>query len=255
MNSVETKLVLGVLRAAFPSFYKDMKREELANIVNLWQVMFADDDAEIVMAAVKALIAVKVEGYPPTIGAVKEQLARLTSPQELTEQEAWALVSKAVKRGYYDFKEEFEKLPEVVQRSIGRAEQLRVWSGMDENTVESVVASNFMRTFRMKRKQQQELAMIPADVRQMLSSVADKLQLNVQNAKAAQLPAPVEKPASVTLERVKPPDLGEILPAQPQTGTYQPPTDEDFEKMRDAALCRLEESPQDGNGKGAADNG
>lgn len=244
MNSAETKLVLGVLRAAFPSFYKDMKREELNGIVNLWQAMFADDDAEAVMAAVKALIAVKVEGFPPTIGAVKEQLTRLTEANELTELEAWAMVSKATRRGYYSFKEEFEKLPEVVQRAVGSAEQLRIWSQMDENTVESVVASNFMRTFKVKQKQQKELAMIPSDVRQMLSCVAEKMQLNAQNGQTAQLPAPAEKPTPATLERVKPPDLSEILPAQPQAGPYQPPTDEDFEKMRNAALSRLEGSPQ-----------
>ncbi len=251
MNSVETTIVLGVLRAAFPSFYKDMKKEELTNIVSLWQSMFADDDAGIVMAAVKALIAVKVEGFPPTIGAVKEQISRLTSPQELTEQEAWALVSKAVKRGYYDFKEEFEKLPEVVQRSIGRAEQLQVWSEMDAKTVESVVASNFMRAFRVKQKKQKELDMMPSDVRKMLASVAEKLRINAQNV-TAQLPAPTGEPATRSMERGKPTesDLREIRPAQPQAVPYQPPTDEDFEKMRNAALCCLGTIQ-----KGAANNG
>ena len=235
MTSNETTLVLGVIKAAFPLFYKDMGRRELTGIVNLWHAMFADDEAEVVMAAVKALIATQVEGYPPTIGAVKDQMARLSTPQELTEQEAWALVSKAVKRGYYDFKEEFEKLPEVVQRAIGRAEQLRVWADMDEQTVESVVASNFMRSFRVKLRQQKELSMIPADVRRMLSSVADRLRMNAPNAGAALLTAPPEHPGRAEPGRDDPAESVAAKPVQ-AAARYEPLTEEEFEKKREDAL-------------------
>ena len=118
--------------------------------------MFRDDDLRSVMAATQALIATKVEGYPPTIGAIKEKLYMIRTPSELTEQEAWKMVSKACRNGYYNYVEEFEKLPEVIQRSLGGAEQLRTWSQMDTETFESVVASNFMRTFRVKKQQQKE---------------------------------------------------------------------------------------------------
>ena len=37
MTPKETKAVLALMRAAYPQFYKDMSREALNSVVNLWQ--------------------------------------------------------------------------------------------------------------------------------------------------------------------------------------------------------------------------
>ena len=74
MNPTETKGVLALLRAAYPNFYKDMPRADLLAVVNLWQKQFEEFDGSLVLAAVNSLISSRVEGFPPTIGAVKEQI-------------------------------------------------------------------------------------------------------------------------------------------------------------------------------------
>ena len=153
--------MLALLRAAYPSFYRDLPVEDLRTVVNLWQVQFAGDDGEAVLAAVHALIAVRTEGYPPTIGAVKEQMAKLAPGRPLTEAEAWALVSRAARNGAYGYRQEFEKLPPAVQRAVGSAEQLRVWAGMEEDKVASIVAPGFQRAYRAEACREREQALLP----------------------------------------------------------------------------------------------
>ena len=148
MNRKETQGVLALLRAAYPNFYKGQTKEDLLAVVNLWQIQFADFACEDVIRAVHALIATRTEGFPPTIGAVKEQAAKLTEKSSLSEAEAWAMVSRAARNGLYRCREEYDKLPPAVQKAVGDAEQLRTWAAMDEETVASVVASNFARSYR-----------------------------------------------------------------------------------------------------------
>ena len=168
MTLRETQGILALIKAAYPSFYRDMPKADLMAAVNLWQTQFADYDFKLVNAALHALIATQKEGYPPTIGAVKEQIAKLTAPHQLNEAEAWALVSRAARNGAYGYREEFARLPAEVQHVIGTAEQLRAWALMDADEVESIVASNFMRAFRAAAKQEKENRALPESIKAVL---------------------------------------------------------------------------------------
>ena len=171
MNTRETQGLLAMIKAAYPNFYRDMPRADLVAAVNLWQKQFSEVDVSVVKAALHALIATRKEGYPPTIGAVKDQIAKLTAPQRLSEAEAWALVSRAARNGTYGYRQEFEKLPPEIQRVVGRAEQLRAWAMMEADEVESVVASNFMRAFRNAAAREREEFLLPQAVREALPEI------------------------------------------------------------------------------------
>lgn len=175
MTRAETIQIMGILQVAFPSYYRNVSTADASAAVSLWTEMFAADKAELVAAAVKALIATQVEGYPPTIGAVKAKLRELTEPETLTPAQAWALVERACSNGVYGAQEEFDRLPTIVQRAVGSANQLKEWGNMDADTVKSVVASNFQRSFAIYQKREHEMALIPPDVRNLLSSAAEKL--------------------------------------------------------------------------------
>lgn len=168
MDKFETTSILAVLKAAYPKFYQGLSLEEANSIVNLWAEMFADDPAEIVATAVKAMIASRNSNFPPNIGEVKEQIRKITTPDSMTEQEAWSKIYKAIVNTGYDSKAEFDKLPKSLQRLVGSPQQLFEWSMMDVTTVQSVVASNVMRSFRAIQAQEQEQAKLPQSVKQFL---------------------------------------------------------------------------------------
>lgn len=169
--------IMSVLRGAYPQFYRDIRKQEAMDIINLWSDMFAYDDTELVAAAVKSLIDTDEKGFPPTIGQVKAKMRLLTSKEEMTEAEAWALVAKAVKNGLYGSREEFDKLPKNIQRLVGSHNQLRDWSMMDSDTLHSVVASNFQRSYKQVATREKEIAKLPEDVRQMIGTISERLSL------------------------------------------------------------------------------
>jgi len=177
MTRAETVQILATLRAAFPHSFKDMGQDDIQATVNLWAMMFADDPYPAVNASVCALIASRKTGYSPTIGEVKEKLQDYAVSDAPSETEAWALVSKACRNGLYGYRKEFDKLPPAVQEAVGAAEQLRAWAAMDADTLESVVASNFMRSYRAQTAKDKEIAMLPQEVRQMLGGISEGMKL------------------------------------------------------------------------------
>lgn len=166
--------IMSVLRGAYPHFYRDISKQEAYDTINLWTDIFSNDDASIVASAVKSLIDGDDKGFPPTIGQVKAKMRLLVGSDELTEAEAWNLVSKAVKNGLYGAVEEFEKLPPAVKRIVGSPSQLRDWASMDSDTLQSVVASNFQRSYKVVATREKEIAALPDDVKKLINFAMNK---------------------------------------------------------------------------------
>ena len=168
MNREETKAILAILKAGYPNFYKDMTKEDATNTINLWTTMFADDPAQVVTEAVKSLMCTLK--FPPTIADVKEKIAMITQPPAMTEMEAWQMVKSAI--SYYNAAETYERLPPILRRIVGSPNQLREWALMDSETVNSVVQSNFMRSYKVVAAQEKEKAMLPESTKQMIAGLA-----------------------------------------------------------------------------------
>lgn len=177
MTRAETLAIMSVLKAAYQNFYKDMSRDEAESIVSLWMEMFKDDPAEVVAMAVKAFIASDRKGFPPHIGAIKDSIVKLKTSDELTEQEAWELVRRACSNSNYGAKEEFDKLPPVVRRLVGSPNQLREWAMMDSDTLNSVVASNFQRSYKARAASEREYLALPSDVRNAMEQLSGAMRM------------------------------------------------------------------------------
>ena len=54
MTRKETMMIMGVLRTAYPAYYKDAKNAEVERAVDLWHSMFEDQPVQAVAAAVKS---------------------------------------------------------------------------------------------------------------------------------------------------------------------------------------------------------
>ena len=186
--------VMEVLEAAYPKHYQGQNDEQRAKTIKLWAVMFVDDELAVVGAAVKAFIVTDSKGFPPSIGQIKNKMADLVRGDEMSEYEAWNLVKEAIRDGgdgYYNFttncyshEAAFAKLPPVLQRLVGSPNVLREWYNMKESTVESVVGSNFMRSYRARTASSREYDMLPGDVKNIAGALAHKIAM-------PELPAPM----------------------------------------------------------------
>lgn len=173
MTRQEALGLLITLKTAYPTFYKDYSKEDINTAIDFWSTMFADDPAYIVTEAVKSLMCTLK--YPPTIADVKEKISMITQPQAMTEMEAWQKVKSAI--NYYRAVEAFEGLPPILQKIVGSPNQLREWAMMDSETVNSVVQSNFMRSFTAKQKQVEMYAALPESTKAMIAGMSKKFEL------------------------------------------------------------------------------
>jgi hypothetical protein len=174
MTRREALAVMAMLKTAYPTFYKNYSKDEINAAVDLWATMFADDPAYIVTEAVKSLMCTLK--YPPTIADVKEKIHLLTQPQGMSELEAWNTVRRAI--SYYDAQENYNSLPPMLQKIVGSPNQLREWAQMDADTVNSVIQSNFMRSFRAKVAQEKEQSMLPESTKRLIHQITSGMDVN-----------------------------------------------------------------------------
>lgn len=171
MTRDETKKIIMVISASYPNF----KPPDIRMTVDTWQMMLDEYSYTQVSMAVKAYIASDTSGFAPSIGQVIGLMNKIEKPEELNEMEAWALVSRAIRNGYYGAEKEFEKLPPLVQKAVGTPGQLRNWSQTDMESIENVVQSNFMRTYRTVVKSSQEIARMPENIRNLIEQTGQKM--------------------------------------------------------------------------------
>lgn len=172
MTERETVQILAILRAAYPAFYGKQGDADVTAAVNLWQTCFADEPYELVSAAVTALIKTRTSTFPPAVGEVTEQIRLIARLDELTAMEAWALVSDALRGSAYDSKRLFDGLHPAVQRVVGSPSQLHEWALMDATTVQSVISSNFQRSFNTIAARQRQQEALPPAVREYMERMS-----------------------------------------------------------------------------------
>lgn len=204
MTLEETGVIMDILTTAYPRFYSGPDAPDMMKTLTLWAEMFARDEVALVAAAVKALIEADERGYPPHIGAVKAKLRLLTSGGEMSETEAWGIVAKALRNSAYGSREEFEKFPPVIKRLVGSPAQLKEWGAMDSETVHSVVASNFQRSYRSILQREREVAMLPPDVKALVGKLANDKKMDALPEKKPVLPQkPEDRPVPAPREKLK----------------------------------------------------
>lgn len=195
MNLKEAGAVMDVLTVSYPQFYRNQGDEDKYMAAKLWAEMFADDQLELVLAAVKAFIAADDAGFPPTVGKIKASIVKLTKPPELdmSEMEAWTIVRRAIHGSYLEewsrkmrpdgsytlasAEVNFEKLPPLLQQIVGGPENLAEWNKLDDKQLNTVLQSNFMRSFRARVASTKEFLALPADIRQTMARLGSGMKM------------------------------------------------------------------------------
>jgi len=86
LTKEEATKILAILKAAYPSSFKDLKKDDANAIVTLWAAQFSKIPAGVVMIAVNKIISTK-SAFAPSIAEVKERIRGLYW-------EAWDLIDK-----------------------------------------------------------------------------------------------------------------------------------------------------------------
>ena len=161
--------------------------EKMDKVLHLWTVMFKDDSPEEVLVAIKDCIATLQ--FPPKIADIKSRISQNRMAGQPSEMEAWAQVYKVVMDvdSVTSARQAFEKLPPISKALVGIPEQLLDWKEADGKTLTTVIASNFMRSYKVKAEREASYHALPADM---------------QKAESWKLPKVEEKPKELNAGRV-----------------------------------------------------
>ena len=145
MTKQEVFRLFGLFQAVYPDPFRGLSDEAVQMKLAVWQELFAQIPGEQVFGAARAFIQGDTKGFMPVPGQL---IALIGKSQELGEQEAWDLVTRAASRSTYYAQEEFDKLPPQIQRTLGSPATLRSWAAVDVSQLQTVIASHFKRDYR-----------------------------------------------------------------------------------------------------------
>lgn len=174
MNRTEILQILAIIKVAYPNSYNNLGSEDRKALVALWEMQFKDYEANKVMQAINTIIATDSSAFCPSIGRIKEVIYKLSNQNELSEQDAWNAVRKAIRNSTYNSLEEFKKLPEEVQEVIGSSSRLREMATLTDSEVE-FAHNGFTKNFNAVMQRKKEYAMLPSSIKNQIEMTKEKM--------------------------------------------------------------------------------
>ena len=165
------------------SLYPNWKPENLSETVNAWQWALEEYPAPAVKAALQIYVKTNNTGFAPSVSQLIGSMYSVQENNELSEGEAWHLVKRAIADSGYHAQERYDELPPLVQRAIGGPEMLHVWGQTDSSEVNTVIMSNFQRTYRALLSKQEFSNKIPESISDIVKLIDsnDSKRIGVNN--------------------------------------------------------------------------
>lgn len=164
MTREETVKIIRIMSDCYPNY----KPSNLSETVDVWNMMLDEYSYNQVSIALKAYVVSDTSGFAPSVGEIVAKIQLVSQPQELDGMAAWGLVSKALRNGTYGAVEEFNKLPPLVRQAVGMPDNLKNWATSDYQTIETVIQSNFLRTYETIVKRANEINRMPDNIKSLI---------------------------------------------------------------------------------------
>lgn len=166
MTREQTQELLLTIDTLYPNF--QVKDKTLA--VNAWFWALKDYPAAGIKAALEIYIKTNNGPFPPSAAQL---IGCYHAPQDndkMSEGEAWALVKKAIRDGCYHSEEQFAELPEDIQRAVGGAAMIQQWAMCDSDEINTVVMSNFQRSYKAIQAKQGFSEKVPPQLMEIINN-------------------------------------------------------------------------------------
>lgn len=174
MTKNDVAELIMILKEYYP---RDVESTNIETKVSAWHLLLRDYEKNIILNAALAFVSTDTKGFMPTPGQIINKISVIRkSDNDMTEMEAWGHISKAIRNSTYNAKEEYDKLPDILKKCV-TPELLRDWAMVEGDDVQTVIQSNFLRTFRVKRESIKEFEALPKSVQKFSLALAEKMAL------------------------------------------------------------------------------
>lgn len=177
MTKKETAQIYAILEIVFPNMYKNVNK---VDGINAWHILIGEYDYGMVSKALESILRTSTSQFPPTPGQLIEEMRYINSKldgnkNDISSEEAWEMVHRIICDSTYGVKDEmWNALPEVVKYTLRSKSWFKGKGMMDVATVDSVVKSNFLRTFNSAKNEFQKIQKMPTDVRARISECLER---------------------------------------------------------------------------------
>ena len=162
MNGKEVKEMIEFLQAVYPTYYRSLTQEALDKYLVAWTVVFEPFNATDMFAGCRAYISANTTGFPPDPGSIVAYANRVRNPaDDGSGIEAWNLVRRAVNSPRDQYQAAFSVLPDTIKKIVGSPATLMAWGNVDESEFDTVIQSNFLRSYEALVKKQNVESRIP----------------------------------------------------------------------------------------------
>ena len=170
MTRGEIAKLIYVVKAAYPQPFARYTGQDLDNMVSAWQMVLEDYSYSVASEGLKVYLASDTKGFPPSPGQVIDCITKIITPpqEDITADEAWGYVHKAICNSGYNAAEEFDKLPDICKKVVVSPANLHEWAMMNNDELLTVEKSHFMRGFRAAEERRKEDAKIPSSVKKLI---------------------------------------------------------------------------------------
>ena len=175
MTREECMAIVKNVIGGYPTHFRGMSQSQVTDMVNSWYVYLCNHDINDIVLGLQAYVEMEGSAFPPSAPQLIEMYKKCTTPPQMDASDAWNMVRPMIRRGNYYAEEDFQKLPELVKKCIGGPAQIRAWASMPSETIDSVVSSNFLRTYEVKAKAQAQFERLPMQARLKLAESGVKL--------------------------------------------------------------------------------
>lgn len=160
-----TRKEFSILATSIKAVHANMFQDTMA--LDVWYSLLKDLPYK--AAADSLQRHLQTNRFPPTVADIRKG-AIPQADGGMSELEAWALARKAIRIDPEQAKEQYDKLPPVVQRAIGTVSNLCQWGMLPSDEVGTVIQSQFLRSYRIVRDRAADEAVISPALRDRLAS-------------------------------------------------------------------------------------
>lgn len=156
------------------SIYPNWKPENLTDTVNAWHWALKDYPAIVIKSALQIYVKTNNTGFAPSVSQLIAAMYKPVENEQITEGEAWYLVKQAIQGANYNAEENYAKLPPIIQKAVGGPAMLRQWGMTDSDEVNTVVMSNFQRTYRALAERERFEQKVPEQLSGLIKGLVEQ---------------------------------------------------------------------------------
>lgn len=173
MSREEVQRLLISIQSLYPTW--KVEEDEMTATINAWHWALEEYPAPEVKAALQMYVKTNNTGFAPSVSQIINGIYKPMEKDTLSEGEAWSLVKRAIQDGNYHAEERYNELPPLVQKAVGSPNMIHQWAGTDTDEVNTVIMSNFQRSYRIIVKREQENVRINPVVEGLIEATKERM--------------------------------------------------------------------------------